>query len=127
MHEMAIAVTLVRQLELLAEEHGLVRIDEFTVAAGAARQIVPEALQMAFEAAASGTCAQEALIKFQVVPVVVQCRSCGERFGPQSSSFLCAGCGQADVEIVEGNDIVLASVTGRDAVCAAAHGEELGS
>jgi len=114
MHEMAIAAALVRQLEAVAAEHGLTRIDAVTVRAGIFRQIVPDALEAAFEAVAQGTCAAGAMLTLEIVPPLARCRPCGHQFAPDFESFLCPRCGQADVELLEGDDIVLASVTAED-------------
>lgn len=124
MHEMAIAVEIVRQLDLIAAENSLARIDEVAISAGAARGIVPEALQMAFRAAASGTCAEEASLTLALVPAVAECRRCRHRFEPQPDSFLCGECGQADVEMVSGHDVVLASVAGREVEATASEVQE---
>ena len=110
MHEMSIAVALMEQLEALAAEHAVERVEALTVRAGVLRQIVPEAFEAAFEAVAQGTCAEGARLVLEVVPPVARCRQCGLRFQPQLDSFLCARCRQADVELLEGNDIVLTSV-----------------
>lgn len=111
MHEMTIAVELMRQLEALAAEHGVERIEEVNVAAGAMRQVVPDALELAFEILAEDTCAAGTRLNLEVTPVIARCRQCGYRFEPELDMFLCARCNQADVEIVEGDDIILTSVT----------------
>ena len=112
MHEMSIAVELMRQLEALAEEHGLERIDSLSVKAGAFQQVVPDALVTAFEAVAQGTVAAGAAMDLSVEPMVGECRACACRFEPSMDDFLCPRCGQADVKFVEGNDIILTSVSG---------------
>ena len=112
MHEMAIAMELVEQLEALADEHGLTSIESLSVAAGAMRGIVPEALEAAFAAAAENTRAAGAALTIEIVPVEAKCRLCGERFGPGVNDFLCPRCELADVEIIAGDDIVLATVSG---------------
>ena len=122
MHEMSIAVALVEQLESLAVENDATRIEEVAVRAGAMRGIVPEALDMAFEAAAEGTVADGAKIVLEVVPTVAKCRVCGVRFEPEINSFLCARCGEADVEIVEGNEILIISVVAQQEDEAVQHG-----
>lgn len=111
MHEMSIALALMQQLEAVASEHGVERIDALTVRAGVFRQVVPDALESAFEAVARGTRAEGATLTIEVTPAVAQCRRCGLRFQPALDCFLCERCGQADVELVEGNDIFLTSVT----------------
>jgi hydrogenase nickel incorporation protein HypA/HybF len=119
MHEMSIAVELVRQLEALAAEHGVGRVEELTVVAGRLRAVVPEALELAFAAAAEGTAAEGATLHLEFEDPQAVCRHCGLRYEPQMDSFLCGGCGRADVELVAGNDIVLKSVVCQepDGVC----------
>jgi hydrogenase nickel insertion protein HypA len=113
MHEMAIAVELLGQLQAVAAENDLSRIEEVTVAAGAMRGIVPEALDVAFEAVAQGTVAEGAALRLEVVAPLARCRTCGAEYEPMADSFLCSRCNQADVEIVEGDDIVLKTVSGQ--------------
>ncbi|MBN1553117.1 MAG: hydrogenase maturation nickel metallochaperone HypA [Phycisphaerae bacterium] len=112
MHEMSIAVELIRRLEELAVEHGLLRVEAFTVRAGVLRGIVPEALDMAFEEAARGTVAEGAKLTLEITPARARCRLCNEPFAPTVDSYLCPRCNQADVEIVEGNEILLLSLEG---------------
>ena len=112
MHEMSIAMELLDRLAELTEEHGLERIEALTVTAGVMRGIVPEALELAFETAAKGGSAEGAEPNLEIVDALALCRGCGLRFAPEPSSFLCAGCGEADVEIIQGNEIVLSSISG---------------
>jgi hydrogenase nickel incorporation protein HypA/HybF len=112
MHEMAIAMELMEQLERIADENELVRIESVKVCAGALRGIVPEAMETAFVAASLGTRMAGAELDLEIVPARAACRLCGKSFEPDIACYLCPDCGQADVDLVEGNDIVLASITG---------------
>ena len=112
MHEMTIAVEVFRQLEQLAAEHELARITSVTLSAGVMRAIVPEALDIAFASLAEGTLAADATLHLEIVPCKACCRACGERFSPTPDSFLCPACQLADVEILEGNEILLQSIEG---------------
>ena len=102
---MSIAVGLLDQLQILAREHAGDRIEECTVKTG-----VPEALKTAFEVIAAGTVAEAAKLHIEFVPITARCRRCDRRFEPKIDMFLCPQCGQADVDIIEGDDIVLTSV-----------------
>jgi hydrogenase nickel incorporation protein HypA/HybF len=111
MHEMSIAVELLRELELLVETNNVKRVVEFTVSAGKLRGVVPEALDIAFASLGEGTCAGGAKLNLEFVPTIAQCRGCNNRFEPGEDYYLCPKCNKADVEIIEGNDIILKSVT----------------
>jgi hydrogenase nickel incorporation protein HypA/HybF len=112
MHEMAIALEIVAQLEPLADEHDLERIESVTVRAGLLRGVVPEALEMAFASAAEGTAAEGATLQLEVAPAKARCRGCGTNFQPTVQNFLCPQCKQADVEILSGNEVLLVGVEG---------------
>lgn len=113
MHEMSIATELLRELQTVADQNCLSSITSFVVRAGEMRAIVPEALDIAFESLAEGTCAQSATLELQIEPAKARCRACGAEFRPQEDSFLCPRCGQAVAEIIRGNDIMLLSVEGQ--------------
>lgn len=110
MHELSIAAEMIRQLEGLAEEHGAVRIVEVEVVCGLMRQVVPEALQTAFEVVSAGTVAAGARLKISEQSLTARCRACEREFEPTLESFRCPACGQADVEMTGGHDILLKSV-----------------
>ncbi len=111
MHEMSIASELIRQVLAEADSHGATRVDEVVVEIGALRQVVPEALELAWQVISEGTAAEAATLKLTEVEPSARCRQCGRKFGAEIDSFLCPGCGQADVDIVAGNDIILKSLT----------------
>ncbi len=110
MHEMSIAVDLLKNVLSAVAEHGGGRIEKIEVTTGAFRQVVPEMLCSAFEVIAEGTLAAGAELKVTQEAVRAQCRNCGRSFACEAWEFLCPGCGQADVEIVAGYDIILQSI-----------------
>jgi hydrogenase nickel incorporation protein HypA/HybF len=114
MHEAAIASELVRQVCETAASHQGGRVQEVHVRLGALRQIVPEALQMTFAAAAMGTAAQDAELTLSEERALAVCRACECMFLPDPDSFRCPQCDQADARIIAGNDVVLLSVICED-------------
>ncbi len=111
MHEMAIAVALVEQLERLAAEHHATRIERVEVRCGVLRQVVPDALRIAFEAASAGTPAAGAELVVSEEALVARCRECGREYAAAIDDYACPQCRAANVELVAGHDIVLRTVT----------------
>jgi hydrogenase nickel incorporation protein HypA/HybF len=111
MHEMAIAASVVEHMLDVARRSGAVRVTAVELEIGALQLIVPEALELAFEAATQETVAQGATLKITSTPAAAECRQCSTRFEPQIDNYLCPHCQQADVRLVAGNDILLKSVT----------------
>lgn len=110
MHELPIAIEIVRQAVEVAGKHEADRIEEVEVQVGAMRQIVSEALEMSFAAASEGTLAEGARLRVIEEKVVAVCRYCECLFLPEPDNFMCPRCGRADARIVAGNDIILKSV-----------------
>ncbi len=112
MHEASIAMAAIEQAVEAARQHGASRITRVTLRIGALRQVVPEAMKLAFEACAIGTPAEGAELELQEESVVARCRPCGRRCEPdlQTINFTCPQCGRADTELLAGNEIVLTSV-----------------
>ncbi len=107
MHEMAIAWQIVEHSLRIAAEHGAGRILEVHVEVGAMRSVVPEALEMAFQVCSEGTAAEGARLLVITVAPRARCNPCGREFEPECGLFVCPGCGQADVEILAGQEILL--------------------
>ena len=111
MHELSIAEGIVSEVERLAAHHRATRVDAIEVETGVMRMVEHGALASAFEIVSVGTVAQGARLVVTDVPVVARCRSCGTEYGAGDRfDFACPSCGKADAGILQGDDIILASV-----------------
>lgn len=110
MHEMAIASALVDQVLRVAREHKADRVREVIVVCGVMRQVVPEALELAFEVLTEGTAAQGATLKIETQGLVARCRECGLQYEATVDNFGCPTCMAAAPELLRGQDIILQSV-----------------
>lgn len=111
MHELSIATEIVKQAVRIARENRATRLDSIDVEIGILRQVVPEALELAFRAAAEGTIAEGAVFNVTEERVVAVCNPCECMFLPEIDNFVCPQCGAADARIVAGNEIILKSLT----------------
>lgn len=111
MHEMPIAAAIVEQSLAAVAPHGATRIDVIEVEIGRMRQLVPEALQVAFAAVSQGTAAEGAQLTIVEIEMQAACNLCGHTFQPEIGLYVCPRCEQADVRIVAGNDMILKSIT----------------
>ena len=110
MHELSVAKNIVRiAREHLTpqEESQLIRI---RVRIGEFSTIVPELLQSGFKAAVDGTAMEQATLDVTVVPLSVQCHTCGEIAEIEPIDFSCPLCTSNDVNINEGNEIIIDSL-----------------
>jgi hydrogenase nickel incorporation protein HypA/HybF len=109
-HELSIAMEIVRQAVDIAAQHGADRVEEVEVQVGVLRQVQEDALRMSFEAAGEGTPAEKARLVMTEEKLAAICRACECQFEPEFDNFVCPRCGLADTRLVAGNDIILKSI-----------------
>jgi len=119
MHEMSIAEGVLAAVLDAAGGCGARRVDRVELIVGPMCLVVPEALVMAWQVVREGTIAAGAELSVAETPMQARCRQCGREFAPRIDNYLCPACGQADVDILAGDDIILKSV-----VCETDGGED---
>lgn len=112
MHEMNLAVTLVRRVQAEAGKAHLARVTGVELEVGALQSVEVDLLADAFRAAALGTPAEGAELRFQSVKASADCLICGESYEPTFGDYQCPACGQAEPQILSGRDLILTAVTG---------------
>jgi hydrogenase nickel incorporation protein HypA/HybF len=111
MHEMSLAVALMDEINAVASQNQVEKIEEVELRIGILKQVIPEVMQEAFTAASLGTPAEGARLKQVTVPAQARCQTCGHIFAPQSDNFLCPACGQGLVDILSGEEFILQSLS----------------
>lgn len=117
MHELSIADSVVR----VALEHaGGRRVTRVDLRVGHLRQVVPSALEFAFELVTRGTLAEGAELALEQVPAAGLCRACGADGPLERFPFSCAECGSYEVELTQGEELLVESLEVDDDPAAAA-------
>jgi hydrogenase nickel incorporation protein HypA/HybF len=107
MHELSLAdavLTIVRD-----HAHGR-RVTAVDVKVGRLRQVVPDALEFAFELLAAGTNVEGATLELEHVPVRVQCGACDVESEQDGFPFACTSCGDLAVDVVAGDELRVESI-----------------
>jgi hydrogenase nickel incorporation protein HypA/HybF len=112
MHEMNLAVSLVRRVEAEAAKAQLVKVTDVEVQLGNLQSIEPALLAEAFKAATVGSKIEGADLHLSRVKAEACCLICGETYEPEYADFQCPACGQADPQILQGRDVILSAVSG---------------
>ncbi|MCF6469650.1 hydrogenase maturation nickel metallochaperone HypA [Nonomuraea sp. MG754425] len=107
MHEIGLCEGLV---ELIHQQAGGRPVASARVRVGARHAVVQEAFGQAFTLAAAGTAAQDAVIDLVIMPMTVECRSCGDRSESVDTLANCPRCTSGDVDVTGGDELVLESV-----------------
>jgi|UPI00003943D7 hydrogenase nickel incorporation protein HypA/HybF len=109
MHEMSIAASLIDIVKEEMAKHGATRLLMVRVRYGRLTNIVPEALQMGFEATCLEAGIKDARLELEEVPLTVACGGCGETFTPEHEDILympCPRCGREFAhEVLTGREL----------------------
>jgi len=111
MHEMSIATELLEQVLDHGTQNNALVVETVEVECGIQRQVVLEALVMAWKAVSEDTIARGSELILTEKAVKAKCNLCMNVFSPKIDHYLCPQCSEADVELIEGNDILLTSLT----------------
>ena len=104
MHELAIAEGVVE----VALRHARGRpVAAVELKVGHLRQVVPSALEFAFELVAEGTPLEGAELRMDEVPAAGRCRSCGLDTPLPELPLCCRRCGSGDVEVTRGEELLV--------------------
>jgi hydrogenase nickel incorporation protein HypA/HybF len=104
MHELSIAESVVRIAARHAAGRPVARVE---VKVGHLRQVVPSALEFAFELVAHGTEVEGAELVIEEVPAAGRCRRCGVESEPPRFPLLCGACGGLDLELLRGEELLV--------------------
>jgi len=107
MHEMSICQGLMDQVERIAAEQNASRVDSIVLSIGPLSGVEPVLLNRAYEVARMQTVAENAALEIQTGPIVVECRSCGASGEAQVNRLLCPSCGNWQVNLVQGDELLL--------------------
>jgi hydrogenase nickel incorporation protein HypA/HybF len=107
MHELAIAESVVQ----IAVDHARGRpVAKVALRVGYLRQVVPSALEFAFELVAKGTDVEGAELGMEEVAAAVSCRVCGAETERSEFPLVCGSCGGFDVEVLRGEELQVESL-----------------
>ena len=107
MHELSLASAVIDTVERHAAGR---RVTAVHLRVGHLRQVVPSALELAFELVAQGTPAEGAEVELVLVPAAVRCRGCGAESEQDAFPLRCAACGGLAVDVVRGEELLVDSL-----------------
>jgi hydrogenase nickel incorporation protein HypA/HybF len=106
MHELAITQSVV---DAVTERTGSTPVASVRLRVGRLAGVVPDAMRFCFELVTSGTSLEGAMLEIEQPEGRGRCRACGSDFVLADLILLCP-CGSADVEVLAGRELAVASV-----------------
>jgi hydrogenase nickel incorporation protein HypA/HybF len=106
MHELAITQSVV---DAVTERTGTAPVTVVRLRVGRLAGVVPDAMRFCFELVTAGTPLEGAELEIEEPEGRGRCRTCGAEF-PLPDLVLLCDCGSADVDILAGRELAIASV-----------------
>ena len=110
MHEFSLVESILSTAFQVARQNGDLPISRVKVEIGALQQVVPDALEFAFDAATKGTPAEGATFEWIEIPARVQCPACETAYEPADVFWVCPACSAQGGTAIRGDEIILASI-----------------
>jgi hydrogenase nickel incorporation protein HypA/HybF len=104
MHELSLAESVVAIARRHAAGRPVARVE---LKVGHLRQVVPSALEFAFELLAQGTEIEGAELVMEEVPAAGRCRGCGAESELPGFPLACSACGGLDLELLRGEELLV--------------------
>lgn len=112
MHEYSIVQSLLDIIEDNAKKHNAKEVVEVKVKIGVLSGVEPHLLQIAFDTFKENTICKNATLEMIIQPIVAKCKKCGNlnEFEKNKIFFECKTCGEVDLEVLDGEDMLLLSL-----------------
>lgn len=112
MHEFSIIQNVIEISTESIKDRGLTKVLNIKLIIGKMRQIVPEAMQFAFEASTKGTLLESSVLEMEFKSIKMRCKSCSAEFQVDDNMYICETCQGTDLSIIQGQELIIKSIEG---------------
>jgi hydrogenase nickel incorporation protein HypA/HybF len=112
MHEVSLVRTIFRTLAEQFPPEELAKLKAVQLKIGPLANVEPILLQNAFSAVLEEEAQGYGQLQLRVnmIPILIQCQSCGQQSEVENYRFVCQQCGQPSGNVVQGNELLIESV-----------------
>jgi hydrogenase nickel incorporation protein HypA/HybF len=116
LHELSLSSAIVNTVTRHAEGR---RVAVVSLRVGQLRQVVPDTLEFYFEFVARGSVCEGARLEQELIPALLACRACEERWSIEIPAFRCPSCGSGEVTVASGEEFEVESIELEEDACIA--------
>jgi hydrogenase nickel incorporation protein HypA/HybF len=112
---MSIAQSILDLVQEEAAKAGLKRVEEVRLRIGEMSGVVPDSLSFCWSLMTGEDTegpSRGAALTYDLIPVSARCRECENNFEVENYAFACPNCGSAEIVVLEGRDLTIASIVG---------------
>ena len=110
MHETSLMEQIINISEDQLKNYRVKKVNEVVVAVGKLANLIPGALEFAYESLSKKTILNGAKLVLEPVSIEARCRDCGETYIAESVPLTCPACASHNSDITAGTDVYLMSI-----------------
>jgi hydrogenase nickel incorporation protein HypA/HybF len=110
-HERSLVKSLLDEVGRLAADRGGGQVEEIRVSVGPLSGVEPVLLEDAFAQLSAESPAAGSRLVVEEVSLIARCEACDAEFEPEGFMFLCPRCDSGRVRVLQGDALILQSVT----------------
>lgn len=110
MHEASLMQNLFKIANEAIKGNRIKYITKINIKVGKLANVMPEALEFAFDALKKGTAFEHAALEIEQAPIVARCDSCAAEYTPERPPFSCPYCSGEYFTIKSGDEIYISSI-----------------
>jgi hydrogenase nickel incorporation protein HypA/HybF len=107
LHELSLCEAIAESVTRHADGRPVARV---LIRVGHLRQVVPDSMVFSWEMLTSGTDLEGCLLDIEQVPLTIECNRCHATTTLDLAILLCRACGEADVTIRSGEELLVVSL-----------------
>lgn len=111
MHELGVVFHCVKEVNKIAEENGVKRINSVTVQIGEVSAVLPYLFEDCWNwAVKKETVLLNAKVKIETIPAVTHCETCLMDYPTVKHGKICPYCGSDNTYLLRGNELIIKEI-----------------
>ena len=111
MHELGVLIEIVKQVEQIAAENEVDKIETLVLQIGELSSMVPHYLKKLYPAAIEGTVLKDSSLEIEVILANGLCKDCSKVFSLIKDKGTCPYCGSKSFELLSGKEFMIKEIT----------------
>ncbi len=110
LHELGVIIEIINQVELVAKENSVEKIQALVLQIGELSSMIPEYMRKLYPAAVGGTILEDSQLEIEIIPANGRCKSCRGIFNLIKARSTCPDCGSVEFELLSGKEFYIKEI-----------------
>lgn len=111
MHELGVLIEIVKQVEQIADENKVDKIETLVLQIGELSSMLPHYMKKLYPAAVEGTVLKDSILEIEVIPANGLCTDCKKVFNLIKEKGTCPHCHSKRFDLLSGKEFMIKEIT----------------